>query len=203
MSASQRQLRAVLRERRDAIAPAARLARSHTVCDQILESLETLGLLNGRALPTVALYRAMGSELVLDELVASLARRARLVAPVTLCSGLLAFVEVSPEELWVTPDYLEARTPENFLALPWKPLEQPPVHRVVVALSEITCAIVPGVGFDRSGGRLGYGGGYYDRTLAQPLWHALRWGVCFEEQLCPGSLPLESHDVPMDRVFSG
>lgn len=119
MSASQRQLRARLRERRDAIAPAARLARSRTVCEQVLESLETPGLLNGRALPTVALYRAVGSELVLDELVASLARRGvRLAAPVTLGSGMLAFVEVAPEELWITEDHPGATASESFLTRP-------------------------------------------------------------------------------------
>lgn len=197
------QLRASLRNSRDAIAVAERLSRSRTVCAQVLQSFEALALLDGQNLPTVALYRAMGSELVLDELVAALAHRAQLAAPVTLRSGLLAFVEVAPEELWVTADYPRAEAIEDFLAHPWRPLEQAPTHRRTVAVPHIACAIVPGIGFDRAGGRLGYGGGYYDRTLAQPLWHAPCWGVCFNEQLYPGQLPLETHDIPMDRVFSG
>lgn len=67
--------------------------------------------------------------------------------------------------------------------------------------------IVPGLAFDRNGGRLGYGGGYYDRFAEQmqgsaagndrPLW----LGASFEEQLID-EVPLERHDLVMDGLIT-
>lgn len=60
--------------------------------------------------------------------------------------------------------------------------------------------IVPGVGFDRAGGRLGRGGGYYDRALRDAR-KVRKIGLCFREQLVK-KLPLKRHDVRMDRVIT-
>ena len=63
--------------------------------------------------------------------------------------------------------------------------------------------IVPLVGFDRHGARLGYGGGYYDRTLAKlsgagPV-HAV--GFAYSAQEVP-PIPAESTDVPLHAVVT-
>jgi 5-formyltetrahydrofolate cyclo-ligase len=59
--------------------------------------------------------------------------------------------------------------------------------------------LVPGVAFDRRGGRLGFGGGYYDRFL--PTTPALRVGVTYDECLCD-ALPCGEHDQRMDWVLT-
>jgi 5-formyltetrahydrofolate cyclo-ligase len=63
-----------------------------------------------------------------------------------------------------------------------------------------TLVLVPGLAFDRSGGRLGRGAGYYDRALAPVAARperALLIGVAFAAQIV-ASVPVEAHDVRMD-----
>ncbi|PRZ55871.1 5,10-methenyltetrahydrofolate synthetase [Paraburkholderia fungorum] len=63
--------------------------------------------------------------------------------------------------------------------------------------------LIPCVGFDVNRYRLGYGGGYYDRTLA--AWPTsnkpVTIGVAFESANC-GRLPQEEHDLPLDVVVT-
>ena len=64
----------------------------------------------------------------------------------------------------------------------------------------IEVAVIPGAVFDRSGHRLGYGMGYYDRFLAR-VPGAVRIGLAFSGQVVD-RLPTLAHDVPMDMVIS-
>jgi 5-formyltetrahydrofolate cyclo-ligase len=59
--------------------------------------------------------------------------------------------------------------------------------------------LVPCLGFDAGGYRLGYGGGYYDRTLErQPLPHTL--GIAYSNQ--EAVFPHGAHDVPLDVIVT-
>ncbi|MBU0704381.1 MAG: 5-formyltetrahydrofolate cyclo-ligase, partial [Chloroflexi bacterium] len=69
----------------------------------------------------------------------------------------------------------------------------------VVAPSTLDLVLTPGVAFDRRGGRLGFGGGYYDRLL--PTTPALRVGVTYDECLAD-ALPCAEHDQRMDWVVT-
>ncbi|CAK8721451.1 5-formyltetrahydrofolate cyclo-ligase [Candidatus Electronema halotolerans] len=66
---------------------------------------------------------------------------------------------------------------------------------------EIDIALVPGSVFDRRGGRLGYGGGFYDRFLSQDAPQALRVGLAFAMQLTD-RVPLKPHDQLMDMLVT-
>lgn len=68
-------------------------------------------------------------------------------------------------------------------------------------VGNIPVFIVPGTKFDKNGGRIGHGKGYYDRFLAR-FPQSLKIGVCLPEQLQETPLVLEPHDVLMDEVFS-
>lgn len=57
--------------------------------------------------------------------------------------------------------------------------------------------IVPGVAYDELGNRLGFGGGYYDRYLANYSGHSI--GVCYQQ--CQAELPVEDHDQQVDSVI--
>ena len=65
--------------------------------------------------------------------------------------------------------------------------------------SNLDVVIVPGLAFDRRGGRLGQGHGYYDRYLAESETMAL--GVAYESQLLE-ELPLAPHDHLMDMIVT-
>lgn len=67
--------------------------------------------------------------------------------------------------------------------------------------SRLDLVIVPGLGFDRSGGRLGRGAGYFDRFLKR-TGKAKKIGLAFREQM-KRKIPMESHDVYLDRVIVG
>lgn len=70
----------------------------------------------------------------------------------------------------------------------------------LISPEKIDIIIIPGVGFDRNGNRLGYGKGYYDRFL--PLCKkALKIGLCFSEQLID-EIQTEPHDQKVDLIIT-
>lgn len=68
-----------------------------------------------------------------------------------------------------------------------------------VAPAEIDLVVVPGLAFDRSGGRLGYGGGFYDRFLAE--CPAPRVALAFSLQVVD-AVPRDARDLPVDLVIT-
>ena len=77
--------------------------------------------------------------------------------------------------------------------------EPSPERRIKINPDSFDLVIVPGVAFDRQGGRLGHGKGYYDRFLE--LTSAFRLALAFDCQLLE-KIPTEVHDVPMNAILS-
>ncbi|MDW7771413.1 MAG: 5-formyltetrahydrofolate cyclo-ligase [Desulfobulbaceae bacterium] len=75
------------------------------------------------------------------------------------------------------------------------------VKRAECSPRNIDVVIVPGAVFDRTGGRLGYGGGFYDRFLALKACRAFRIGLAYEMQMIE-KVPVEQHDQLMDLVVT-
>lgn len=65
----------------------------------------------------------------------------------------------------------------------------------------IDLTVVPGVAFDDSLNRLGYGKGYYDRLLSQTLPQTYRLAIAFEDQILK-SIPTDKYDIPMHEVMT-
>jgi len=70
-----------------------------------------------------------------------------------------------------------------------------------VRVEELDMIMTPGVVFDRNGGRLGNGAGYYDRLLQTVRSDTRIVGVCFESQLVE-KIPMAAHDVYMHNVIT-
>ena len=64
----------------------------------------------------------------------------------------------------------------------------------------IDCIVLPGVAFDRRGGRLGHGAGCYDRALAGVETTTVAFAYAF--QLMGEEIPLEEHDIRVDMVVT-
>ena len=79
-------------------------------------------------------------------------------------------------------------------------LREPRPDAPAVDLASIAAFVIPGLAFDRHGGRVGWGRGYYDATLAHAP-DALRIGIAFDCQLVP-SVPSDPHDAPLHYVVT-
>lgn len=71
----------------------------------------------------------------------------------------------------------------------------------VVPLREIDVVLLPCQALDRSGNRLGKGGGFYDRFLAQPDVRAVRVGIGFRHQLLD-QVPVSAEDQRVDVIVT-
>lgn len=76
-------------------------------------------------------------------------------------------------------------------------LEPIPELCEAVDKAQIDCMIVPGVVFDESGYRVGFGGGYYDRYLQD--YQGVTIALIFDEQFI-NEVPRESHDLPVHII---
>ncbi len=78
-------------------------------------------------------------------------------------------------------------------------IRQPPRGTPEVERTRIGAVLLPGLAFDETGTRLGYGGGFYDRLLRG--WEVLSIGVTAQGALLPGStLPREAHDQSVGHL---
>lgn len=94
---------------------------------------------------------------------------------------------------------LVAATDLTGLALGYRGIREP--AGPTVDPEDVDVAVVPGVAFDVVGGRLGQGGGHYDRLLLLLPDDCVRVGFCFSCQVVP-FVPCEAHDEPVDLVVT-
>lgn len=71
----------------------------------------------------------------------------------------------------------------------------------MIDAAQLDLIMVPGAAFDRQGGRVGHGKGYYDRLLGRTRPDASKVGVAFGCQILP-SVPMLAYDRFMDKVIT-
>lgn len=170
-------LRRTVRAARDGMDVATRWNSSREVARR-LEALPDV-----RRARTVLLYAAMGSEVDVDAVVAPLRERGTTTCFPRVTGDELIAVAASPSAL--RPGHRGIAEPDG----PARPLE------------EVDVVVLPGVAFDLAGGRLGQGGGHYDRLLARLPAHTVRVGAAHSCQLVP-RVPRQAHDQPVDLVVT-
>ena len=129
----------------------------------------------------VGLYRSTPHEPATDMLLADLLARGAQVAVPMRKGGIYVWGWIDGDTRW--------RKQAHGIS--------EPVAAPVAKAEDLRVMLVPGLAFDALGGRLGHGGGHFDRLLAKTP--ALMVGLCFENRLVK-AVPMESHDVRMDVV---
>lgn len=160
----------------------ARIAASDLIADSMMQLVARLP-----AGSPLALYAPKGTEVDTERVDGfARARRLRVVYPrIIPGERRLAFHESTIEAL--VPGPFSLREPAQ---------TAPSIH-----LGDIAAFAIPGLAFDRSGGRIGWGRGYYDVTLAAATPQALRIGLAFECQLVE-SVPSDPHDIRLHYVVT-
>ena len=93
------------------------------------------------------------------------------------------------------------RDPLADVVLGYQGIPEPRLECPLVAPGAIDWVLVPGVAFDRSGGRLGYGGGFYDRLLPLVAANAARIAGAYDLQVV-AQVPAAPHDLPVDAIVT-
>lgn len=171
-------LRARMREALSKVPPARRAQEEELVTAAVQATPEW------RDASTISLYRSVATEFSTVGLANAAWRLGKKVCfPRVTQWGGLELHEVSG---W--PDFVPGVT----YGIP-----EPKHDAPAVRARDVDLGIVPGLAFDAKGGRLGRGGGHFDRLVPR-LDRA--WAVAFDCQIVK-AVPREGHDRPVDRVF--
>ena len=179
MATDKRTLRRQLRQTRQKI-PQAERQRAQAACNRQLKRFALRG-------KRIAVYWAMGSELRLDDWVRSAQKRGAKV--------YLPYIEPHSLRLWFTPYPQTNQRAERKRGK--SRLHVPQFVGDKIRANWLHSMVIPIVGIDQHGTRLGQGGGYYDYTIAACSRRPRLIAAGFSCQQV-AQLPTESHDIQVD-----
>ena len=171
------EIRLTMRERRRALTPEERTAASEIICAK-------LAVFNFHS--PVAVYLASPQEIDLSPFIRKmLATGVKVVAPRWNGETYELAVLKGPDEAHLR------KGPMGILE---------PAEAEIVSPKAVGVWLIPGLAFTRNGKRLGYGGGWYDRLLADAPKDAWKIGIAHAFQIAD-DLPSESHDILLSKVI--
>ena len=193
------ELRRAVIARRNAIDLDVRAAKSAVVCARLVELLDRLG---AAAPHTVAVYAAMGSEVDPAAFAAAAAKRDWRVAYPCMFSA--SDPAARGQRMCMRAVVAGDADAAPFIAHPTRVFAATDIDSdrfPIVPAETLDMIVVPLVAFDRTGARLGYGGGCYDRYLptVSPACHVI--GIAFDEQRVD-HVPTDAHDLPLPNIVS-
>lgn len=185
IKAEKSQLRSRMSAKRDSIAKEDRLTKSIAIKDKLLE-LDCI-----RASKCILLYASYNSEVSTFAVMDECRKLGKHVAfpKCTLVDGVpnLEFYEVAKF---------------SQLSAGYKGILEPDTNKYNLkkVTGDIEAIVIPGICFDKSGNRMGYGKGFYDRFLSGRRVKA-KVGIAFSEQIVE-NVPTEKYDLPMNIIVT-
>lgn len=168
-------LRKQLKHRRDELSASKRKEAADAIWTAVMAECKQYSILS--------CYVSFQSEVSTQGLLPKLLERHRVVVPRVVSKTRMEFVEIHDQTVWQRSRYGISE----------------PIDGILVDPSEIDCFLVPLLGFDAFCHRLGYGGGYYDRVLAN--LSACKIGLAYDEQEVK-QVPVGTWDISMDRILT-
>ena len=183
VSEAKHELRLEMRRRRAKVAPATRADFATALPDLLSNHLEETE--QRSRLAAVALYCAKGDEAPAESLLELTSDHGFIAYPRVVDRERMVFHRVSdPSELELGLFGVREPTPASPVVLP----------------GALRLIAIPGLAFDRRGGRLGWGRGYYDSALLEHP-DALRVGIAYSTQLID-AVPTDEWDVAVDLIIT-
>lgn len=177
-------IRQAIRARRKAVTPETRLAAGVALSRRLLADHPGIRQAVAEKGP-VAVYLASKDEIDLADFIsAALSAGCTVVAP-----------------RWNGTDYELVPVVDLAKLVPGLHGILEPSAGPVIRPADVCAWLVPGLAFTKDGCRLGYGGGWYDRLLAQVPKHIPRIGIAYDFQLMD-ELPSEPHDIRLTDVVA-
>lgn len=179
---AKRALRAELRERRHAMSPAARAAAAEGLHAQLN------ALVAARGVTTMACFLSTTTEPDTHAFVTDAAARGiRVLLPVTRADGLLDWAVATPD----------GEIAEGLFGLP------EPVGELLgpIAVNDVDVLVIPAAAVSPDGTRLGWGRGYYDKTIGSMEGCPPVYAVVFDSEIID-DIPRDVHDQPVTGIVT-
>jgi 5-formyltetrahydrofolate cyclo-ligase len=172
-------VRKILRQRKEAMIPEERLEKSRRICRHLMKII--------REKETVMVFTSKEKEVNTKPLIMALFGKGNpVVVPIIVkedCSLRLSYLK----------DF-SALVPSTF------GVPEPVGSEIPVNAEDISTIILPMLGFDRMGGRIGYGAGYYDRFLSKNTG-LRKIGIAYGCQEAE-NIPVDENDIRMDMIIT-
>ena len=170
---------------RDGLTDSDREEKSALIQEKILAFKEVETARN------IFIYANFRSEVETMALIAELMKKKKIISiPKTYTAeNRMDAIRIEDLTADLTPGYCDIPEPKEEL-----------LESNVTEPQNIDIVILPGSVFDERGGRMGYGGGYYDRFV-EKIPFAIRIGLAFEEQVV-NEVPLQPHDELVDFIVT-
>ena len=179
---AKRALRAELRERRQLLSDSQRDAAASAIGERLDALIDSLGA------RSISCFLSTTTEPGTREFVSrAVSRGIRVLLPVTRADGLLDWAVATAD----------GEIAEGLYGLP------EPTGEVLgpIAVNDVDLMIVPAAAVDRSGMRMGWGRGYFDKTIGSMEKCPPVYAVIYDSEILD-SLPREVHDQPVNGVVT-
>ncbi len=179
---AKRALRADLRERRQLLSDAQREAAATAIGERLDALIDDLGA------RSISCFLSTTTEPGTREFVTRAVRRGiRVLLPVTRADGLLDWAVATEDD----------EIAEGLYGLP------EPTGEVLgpIAVNDVELMIIPASAVDRSGMRMGWGRGYFDKTIGSMERCPPVYAVVYDSEVLD-ELPSEVHDQPVNGVVT-